>query len=195
MAMPNPVAPESRRYTVREVLDFPPDGNRYEVVTGELLVTPAPSAGHQLLVSRLMSHLSEYLKPLGCRDSLYSSPADITWGLPPEAAEDLVQPDVFVVEPGLFIRSWLDVREIVLAIEILSPSNTRADRVVKRRTYQRHGVGTCWMVDPAAELVEVWHPDDERPEIITDELRWALSADSPELRIGLTELFAPPGSR
>ncbi|HLB53646.1 MAG TPA: hypothetical protein VJK71_00890 [Gemmatimonadales bacterium] len=50
MAMP--VIPETRRYSVAEVLEFPADGNRYEVVAGELLVTPVPAGGHQLLVTR-----------------------------------------------------------------------------------------------------------------------------------------------
>jgi Uma2 family endonuclease len=193
MAMP--VIPEARRYSVAEVLDFPPDGNRYEVVAGELLVTPAPTVGHQLLVSRLMTLLSRYLEPLGHRDSLFTAPADITWGLGPKEAEDLVQPDLFVVGPGLVAASWLDVKQIVLAMEIVSPSSTRADRVVKRRTYHRHGVATYWVVDAAAQLVEVWHPADDRPEIVIDELSWKLGDQSPGLRIPLADLFAPPGSR
>ena len=192
MAMP--VIPESRRYSVAEVLDFPPDGNRYEVVAGELLVTPAPTAGHQLLVSRLMTLLSDYLKPLGRRDSLYSSPADITWGQSPKDAEDLVQPDIFVVV-ATQVTSWRDVTRLALAIEVLSPWNTRAERVVKRGTYQRHGVETYWVVDGAAQLVEVWRPADDRPEIMIQELVWKLSDESPELRIPLADLFAPPGSR
>ena len=77
MAMP--VIPESRRYSVAEVLAYPPDGNRYEVVAGELLVTPSPAWRHQLLVSRLMAHLLKYLEPLGLADALITSPADITW--------------------------------------------------------------------------------------------------------------------
>lgn len=193
MAMP--LVPDPRRYSVAEVLEFPADGNRYEVVGGELLVTPAPTAGHQLLVSRLMSYLLEYLKPLGCRDSLYTSPADITWGQSPKDAEDLVQPDVFVVEPALATRTWRDVTRLALAIEILSPSNTRADRVVKRRTYQRHGVATYWVVDAEAQLVEVWRPLDDRPEIVIDQLTWKLRENATDLRIPLADLFAPPGTR
>jgi len=190
-----PVIPEARRYSVAEVLDFPADGNRYEVVGGELLVTPAPTYGHQLLVSRLMSYLFEYLKPLGLQDSLHTSPADITWGRSPKEAEDLIQPDVFIIESAQVPATWRDVTKLALAIEILSPSNTRADRVVKRMTYQRHGVGTYWVVDAAGPLVEVWHPADDRPAIVTEQLTWKLSTDSHELQILLADLFAPPGTR
>lgn len=47
------MADAARRYTVDEVLAFPDDGNRYELVDGELLVTPAPSLPHQWVLSRL----------------------------------------------------------------------------------------------------------------------------------------------
>lgn len=193
MAMP--VVPEARRYSVAEVLEFPADGNRYEVVEGELLVTPAPAWAHQLLVTRLMACLTKYLEPQGLADTLLSSPADITWGKDPREAEDLVQPDLFVVRRGTPTGSWRDIGYLELAVEIVSPSSTRADRVVKRRTYQRHGVATYWVVDPDAQLVEVWRPQDERPAIVTDVLTWKLAPGTPELRIPLADLFAPPGSR
>lgn len=150
MAMPPPVIPEPRRYSVAEVLDFPPDGNRYEVVGGELLVTPAPRYRHQLIVARLAGFLRDYLKPMGFADAVLTSPA---------------------------------------VAEVLSPSHSRGDRVTKRMTYQRHGVATYWIVDPEAALVEVWHPEDARPEIVTDVLAWRLGQAAPQLRISLAELF------
>jgi Uma2 family endonuclease len=79
---------------------------------------------------------------------------------------------------------------LMLAVEIVSPSSSRADRVVKRKAYQRHGVPTYWVVDPDAALVEVWTPEDDRPRIVTDVLSWRWNADSPALRIALEELFA-----
>ena len=188
MAMP--VVPEARRYTVAEVLDFPPDGNRYEVVRGELLVTPASRYRHQLIVMRLARFLDGYLKPMGFGDAVFAVAADTTWGIHPREAEDLVQPDVFVLPPGASYREWLDVSRLELVAEVLSPSCPRGDRVTKRLTYQRHGVATYWIVDPEAALVEVWHPEDARPEIVTDLLTWKLGEAASELRIPLAELFA-----
>jgi Uma2 family endonuclease len=188
MAMP--VVPEARRYSVAEVLEFPPDGNRYEVVAGELLVSPAPRDRHQLIVTRLMVALLDYLRPLRLADCLLTSPADITWGVPPDVAEDLVQPDVFVIEPGQEFRDWVDVERLALAAEVSSPSTARGDRVVKRPTYQRHGVGTYWIVDDDARLVEVWHPGDDRPAIVTGVLTWRLGQAAPEMRLAVEELFA-----
>jgi Uma2 family endonuclease len=190
MAMRQHVVPEPRRYSVAEVLEFPSDGNRYEVVAGELLVSPAPRDRHQLIILRLVVALVDYLRPLGLVELLRTSPADITWGVRPDEAEDLVQPDVFVMEPGQHVRDWIDVARLALAAEVLSPSTARGDRVVKRPAYQRHGVGTYWIVDDDAKLVEVWHPADERPAIVTDMLSWQLTEAGPGMRLAVEELFA-----
>jgi Uma2 family endonuclease len=77
----------------------------------------------------------------------------------------------------------------MLAVEVISPSSARADRLTKRRLYQRRGVATYWIVDADARLVEVWHPGDDRPEIVTDLLRWRVAPDAEELVIDLAELF------
>lgn len=188
MAMP--VFPEARRYSVPEVLEFPADGNRYELVAGELLVTPSPAWRHQLLVSRLMARLLRYLEPLGLADTLLASPADITWGQDPQDAEDLVQPDLFVIQRPGTIVSWRDVQALELAVEIVSPGSSYADRVVKRKTYQRHRVATYWVVDPEARLVETWGPDDHRPAIATDALTWRHPEASADLTIPLESLFS-----
>lgn len=194
MAMP--VTPEARRYTVEEVLALPADGNRYEVVQGELLVTPAPLwMRHQRIVGRLHYALGAYLSPMGLADSVCLAPADITWGVPPREADELVQPDVFVAHPDEVSGEWLDMKRLLLVAEVTSPSTSRSDRVVKRKAYQRHGVGTYWVVDADAALVEVWHPTDSRPAIVTDVLTWRCRDDAPELRINLKDLFAPPQVR
>ena len=191
MVMPDTM----RRYTVDEVLAFPADGNRYELVDGELLVTPAPRFRHQRVVGRIHHALFDYLEDHPGNGEVVFSPADITWG----SKKDLAQPDVFVVaadEVRDSNTSWDSIRTLLLAVEVTSPSSTRYDRVTKRRLYQRRGVATYWVVDPEARLVEVWHPDDERPEIVTDALHWCVAEDAEELVIDLGELFRePPSSR
>lgn len=180
MGMPD----TARRYTVDEVLAFPSDGNRYELVDGELLVTPAPGPRHQTVVTQMAVWLGRYLEQHPGMATLFVSPADITWD-----REKLVQPDLFVVPVGEVSRSWATVRTLLLAVEIVSPSSARGDRLVKRRLYQRQGVATYWIVDPDARLVEVWRPEDERPDIVTDVLRWRLTADTEELAVNLEDLF------
>ncbi len=183
MGMPD----TARRYTVAEVLEFPSDGNRYELVDGELLVTPAPRFRHQEVLGEVFSLLHQYLRS-NPRGKVLLSPADITWG----SDHDLAQPDIFVVaaeearDPD---TKWEAIRTLLLAVEIISPSSTRYDRVTKRRLYQRRGVAAYWVVDPDARLVEVWHPDDDRPEIVTEILRWRVTEAAPQLEIPLASLF------
>ena len=78
-------------WTAEMVRALPDDGNRYEVVYGELLVTPAPRLWHQEIVDRLLVLLRQYLATGGVGHA-FASPADIS--LSPDT---LVQPDVFVV--------------------------------------------------------------------------------------------------
>ena len=180
MAMP--VA--ERRWTAQLVRELPDDGNRYEVVDGVLLVTPAPVARHQLVLQRLFVALHDYLRTMGRGESILWSPADISW------AEDvLVQPDVFVVEPSQVTSDWTTYQTLPLIIEALSPGTRRADRGLKRAAYQRYGVATYWIVDYEARTVEVWHPGDAEPAVVTDVLRWQVTPEAPVLEVPLAGLF------
>ena len=174
-----------QRWTADNVRALPDDGNRYECVDGELLVTPAPRFAHQRAVRDLARRLHSYLDKHSFGEMLFS-PADIEFD-----PHTLVQPDIFVfpIETGRRIESWRDIGHLLLAVEVLSPSSARADRMVKRRAYQRSGVPEYWVVDLDARLVERWRPGDERPEVLSETLEWtplpAVSA-----RLDLPTLFA-----
>jgi Uma2 family endonuclease len=172
-------------WTPAEVRALPDDGRRYEVVAGELLVTSAPSLPHQDAAGRLLRLLVDYVEPSGVGYASLS-PADIE----PEPGA-LVQPDVFVAPlvGGRRPRAWSEIRSLVLAVEIVSPTTARADRTVKRRLNQRTGAAEYWIVDLEARLVERWRPADERPEVLTDTLRWEPVPDARPLVIELPEFF------
>ena len=185
MAMPD----TARRWTAAMVRELPDDGNRYEVVHGVLVVTPAPRDAHQPIAGELYYRLRLYLDRLDPRHRVLFSPADISWD-----DETLVQPDLFVYPPEEHTGRWADIQTLLLAVEVLSPSSRRADRFIKRRLYQERNVGTYWMVDLEARVVEVWHPGDETPEAVTGTLRWQVGAAAPVLEIPLSDLFqeVPP---
>jgi hypothetical protein len=86
MGMPQPIAD----WTVERVLKLPDDGNRYEAVDGQLLVTPAPSPLHQLAVQALYERLAPFVRAHRIGRVLLS-PADIEFD-----ERTLVQPDLFV---------------------------------------------------------------------------------------------------
>lgn len=181
MAMPDVL----ERWTAAQVRELPDDGNRYEVVDGELLVTPAPRYDHQDAVAQLWRRLDDYLQIVLVGHATIS-PADVE--LDPHT---LVQPDVFVVKlvEGRRPKNWADLQGLLLAVEILSPSSARADRTVKRRRYQREGIPEYWVVDVDARLVERWRPGDERPEILTDALTWQPDVAREPLSVDLRAYF------
>jgi len=174
----------SPTWTAAQVRLLPADGNRYELVDGELLVTPSPSWVHQITVAELFRLLDGYARP-NAVGRVGLAPADISL-----AEDEVLQPDVFVVPAALKPRRWEDVRALLLVIEVLSPGTARYDRLVKRRRYQRAPVPEYWIVDLDARLVERWRPDDTRPEILTETLEWKPLPGLSPLVIELPDLFA-----
>jgi Uma2 family endonuclease len=173
-------------YTADMVRALPDDGNRYEVVYGELLVTPAPRLWHQMLVGRIHAALENYLNryPVGV---VFASPADISWG-----SDVLVQPDVFVTRPEeARTLDWSWVQELLLVAEILSLSTAERDRFLKRRRYQEAHVPLYWIVDGDAQRVEIWTPDMQFPAIEHERLLWQPEGAAEPFELRLAELFRP----
>jgi len=74
---------------------------------------------------------------------------------------------------------------------VLSPSSIRADRFTKRRLYQEQGVGTYWVVDADAQLVEVWTPEAIFPVFERERLTWHPAGDRSAFSLVVEELFRP----
>lgn len=165
MGMP---ATSPRLWTVEEVqaLQEHDPHHRYEVVDGELLVSPSPRRSHQRAVTHLLRVLSEYAELSSLGEAL-TSPSDVF-----HDEHTSVQPDVFVI-PLVNGRPATDemVMRPMLVVEVLSPSTARYDRLTKRRFYQRMKF-EYWIVDLDSELIERWTPEAERPEICADRLVW-----------------------
>lgn len=170
--------------TAASVRAMPEDGHRYEVVWGELLVSPAPSPAHQRVVLRLATALGAYCERVGGLETMIS-PADISW-----SDDTLVQPDVFVVPRGEAASGgWHAVQSLHLVVEVLSPGTARHDRFTKRRLYQERGIPTIWLVDLEAASVEVWTPTDRRPTIVRDTLTWRAEDATHALQIEIVVLL------
>jgi Uma2 family endonuclease len=171
-------------YTADMVRDIPDDGSRYEVVYGELLVTPAPRPWHQILVGRLSLAIGNYLQrhPAGV---VLTSPADISW-----RPDVLVQPDVFVVSTQeARTLTWNRMRTLLLVAEVLSPSSARNDRFLKRLRYREAGVPLYWVVDDEERAVEIWTPSDDFPSLERDRLVWLPQGAAEPFVLSLKELF------
>ncbi|MBI4501977.1 MAG: Uma2 family endonuclease [Gemmatimonadetes bacterium] len=176
------------RWTAEMVRALPDDGNRYEVIDGELFVTPAPAPRHQRAVAKIQFPLTSYTLSTRIGETL-ASPADIS------TREDrLVQPDLFVLPKGHRpIRKWTEITHLLLAVEVLSPSTARADRQEKRRLYAELA-DEYWIVDLDARLIERWRPDDQRPEILTERLNWQPASGNPAFELELPPFFDEVGA-
>lgn len=160
-----------RRWTAQEVraliAEQPFASPRYELVEGELLVTSSPNGWHQMAVALLLVAHHEYLsvERVGV---VLSSPSDVE--LEPEF---VTQPDVFVIpiDEWKRLNGKFPARALLLAVEVLSPSSGRHDRVRKRPLYQRN-VPEYWIIDLDARLIERWRTGEERAESIVTSLRW-----------------------
>jgi Uma2 family endonuclease len=141
------------RLTNADVESMPDDGNRYELIDGELYVSAAPSFLHQTILANIMFAFRDYLRdhPIG----------RITPGVGVIFDDyDGVIPDLVFATRERMTRTLAAGRfraapEIV--IEILSPgtSNIRRDRHVKLSLYNANGVEEYWIVDPENRSVEI----------------------------------------
>lgn len=181
MGMPQP----ADRWTAELVRSLPEDGQRYELISGILVVTPAPRWTHQRVVAALHLRLHEWLEAHPELEVVFS-PADIALG-----EDEILQPDLFVVRnrPGQPAREWSDVRELALVIEVLSPSTAHYDHHLKRKRYQRAGVPEYWIVDGDARQIERWRPGDDTPEVLTDRITWQPSEHGPMHQLELARFF------
>lgn len=184
MGMPNLA---ERHWSPAAVRALPEDGNRYECIDGQLLVSPSPRAVHQDVLMQFIGALSAFVQEesLG---HLLASPADLEF-----IHGSLVQPDLFVAvprSPARRVRQWTDVERLRLAVEVLSPSTARYDRGFKRLFYQRAGVDEYWIVDPDARLLERWRPDDARPEVVRERFLWTPSESTRSLEIDVSGILA-----
>src|SRR4051812_4082894 len=181
MGMPS----AERVWLAADLADFADDGNRYEVIDGELHVTPAPSLIHQEAVFRLCVILATYVDAQRCGHA-FIAPADITFS--PARG---VQPDVFVMprtgprRP----RTFIEVGRLLLAAEVVSPSTARWDRVDKRRVYRQHNVPEYWIVDLDTRTFERSTLNEERPAMIRTKLTWQPEGAVEPLVIDVEQYF------
>jgi len=176
----------AHRWTAEEVRALPEDGNRHELISGELVVTPSPRAIHQVAVAELLWSIRTWLERTGV-GRILTSPSDLSLG-----EDELLQPDLCVYRTagGNHPRDWAEISAVLLVIEVLSPSTARYDRQLKRRRYQRARVPEYWIVDLDSRLVERWRPDDERPEIVEERLCWEPAPATEPFELDLKALFA-----
>ena len=156
-----------KRWTLEELHSLPDDGNKYELIDGDLFVTPPPTDLHETIAARLTRMIDPYVaaNELGL---VYRPKAVFRIGKDSE-----VEPDLMVRALNADPRGdWLKAPLPILVVEIGSPSTWRRDRQHKRTFYMEHGVAEYWIVDPdRREVIQIRGGVDD--VICTSELTWS----------------------
>jgi Uma2 family endonuclease len=139
------------KVTFEEFRQFPIDGKRYELLHGEVHVTPAPATRHQSTIQNLAVSLGYHVikNNLG---EVYTAPLDVRLG-----EDTALQPDLIFISnarAGIIQEDWITGAPD-LVVEVLSPSTAAYDRATKLHIYAEAGVPNVWVLDPQIKTVEV----------------------------------------
>jgi Uma2 family endonuclease len=179
------MAIETKPWERADLARLPDDGNRYEVLDGELLVTPQANPVHQRLAAELMYRLEPYCQrhALG----IVVGPGAVPVG------KSELQPDVQVIPctAAALRRGWAKLPRPLLVVEIVSEGSRRFDRGKKRDAYLAWRIADYWIVDPEERTVTVARVGRE-DVTVRDEVAWqpmgAEGAAEP-LKIDVAGLF------
>jgi Uma2 family endonuclease len=139
------------KITFEEFRQFPVDGKRYELVRGEVRVTPSPATRHQAIVQNLAMILGPHVikNNLG---EVYTAPLDVRLG-----RDTALQPDLIFISnarAAIILENWIEGAPD-LVVEVSSPSTATYDRATKLPLYAESGVSEYWLIDSQAKTVEV----------------------------------------
>ena len=134
------MALETRAWTRADLVRLPDDGNKYEVLGGVLLVTPAPSPRHQRIVAWLNAVITPFVAAHGI-GVVHQARSVVVVG------DAEVEPDLMVLPQHAAFDAWEDAPTPILVVEVLSSSTRRRDLHEKQRFYVDSGVDEYWVVD------------------------------------------------
>lgn len=142
---------EKKKYTYEDYLKTPED-ERYELIEGELLMTPSPIPRHQRISGKLEFELRKFVTENNLGE-IFDAPCDVYLD-----NENVVQPDIlFISKERLNIIGEKNIQGAPdLVIEIISEDTAYRDLIQKKKLYARFGVKEYWIVIPGEELIEVY---------------------------------------
>lgn len=174
-----------KHWTLRELHALPDDGNKYELVHGELFVTPPPSEEHETVAARLSAILTPYVRAhnLGL---VYHPRAVMRY----QGSE--VEPDLMVrikhPAPVGKDRDWTSAPTPLLVVEIVSPYTRRRDREPKRGLYVEAHVGEYWIVDAEARTITICRSDGSA-DVVSVRVTWGPAGASAPLSFDTGDIF------
>jgi Uma2 family endonuclease len=172
------------RFTYEDYLSVPEGSpERFEIIDGELFVTPTPRFRHQQVVVNVSRVLSTLAIDHGLGE-VVSGPITVRL-----ADDSVTEPDVIFLRTerlGIVERGRVHGAPD-LVVEVLSPSNRDYDRGLKRRRYLASGVPELWILDADEDTVEVWRPGATEPETLREIVTWRVGERTFE--VALADIF------
>jgi Uma2 family endonuclease len=147
--MSNQTAKEAIRYSYQDYLTFP-DDFRCEIINGQVYdMSPSPTPRHQMISGKIYRLIGNHLEEQAHTCQVFDAPLDVVI-----AADQVVQPDVFIVcDRRKIERTHVSGAPDVI-FEITSPSTSLKDRREKMELYERSGVAEYFIIDPDAGFIE-----------------------------------------
>ncbi len=141
-----------RKYTYEDYLNLPDDGNRYEIINGDLIMTASPVTSHQKISIFLSTEIQVYVTKENIGFVFYS-PYDVIFD-----DKNIYQPDIlFISKENKNIITEENIKGSPdLIVEILSPSTAYYDLFEKKEVYEKFGVKEYWIVDPQKHWIEIY---------------------------------------
>jgi Uma2 family endonuclease len=174
-------------FTYEDYLQLPDNGKRYEIIEGELYMSPAPTLGHQRAVRRFLNAIENFLEenPIG---EVFPTPTDIIL-----SDIDVLQPDIVFISKAKIDRLTHENIQGApdLVIEVLSPYTEKRDRTVKLKAYTKYGVVEYLMANQEQEALEVWRRKGKKLvyHALLDKIQTFTTPLLPALEIPLKKIF------
>jgi Uma2 family endonuclease len=146
------------KLTYEDLVLFPDDGKRHELIDGEHYVTPSPNIRHQRILGNIYAFIVVWLQmhPIG---EVFFAPVDIVL-----TSVDVVEPDLLYFSnerAGQILTTQNLQGAPELVVEVASPGTRGRDETIKRRLYERSSVAEYWIVDPEVDVVRVYRLEGE----------------------------------
>ena len=175
------------KLTFEQFRELPSDGKRYELIHGEVHVTPAPATRHQAVLQNLSVNLGYHV----IKDHLgevWTAPLDVRLG-----EETVLQPGLIFISNArarIIQENWI-AGSPDLVVEVLSPSTAAHDRATKLPVYAEAAVPEVWFIDPHAKTVEVFrlHENKYWVEATLAGDQVLVSSLFPDWKLPLRDLF------
>ncbi|MEO5568452.1 MAG: Uma2 family endonuclease [Gemmatimonadaceae bacterium] len=186
MAMP--LIPIYSEWTVDLLDALPQSAERFELIDGELFVTPSPGIPHQGVILTLAAALLTYTRAEQFGRTIIS-PSDVRRD---DFQKNRVQPDIYVVRltDDRLPDYPFHLRELMLAIEVISPGNPVLDYHIKRGLYLAEGVGEYWIIDIDRQILTRFRQGQGEGEVFTDRIEWRPIEARTTFAVELPALFA-----